>query len=57
MSASTRLKPCVKGELLLLQSSNKVEEAEACFYQALHIANKQEAKALELRAAMSLARL
>jgi predicted ATPase len=32
-------------------------EAEACFRQALDIARRQEAKALELRAAVSLARL
>lgn len=33
------------------------EEAEACFHQAMTIARRQEAKALELRAAMSLSRL
>jgi predicted ATPase len=32
-------------------------EAEACFRQALDIARRQEAKAWELRAAMSLADL
>ena len=32
-------------------------EAEACFQQALDVARRQEAKSLELRAAMSLARL
>jgi class 3 adenylate cyclase/predicted ATPase len=32
-------------------------EAEACFHQALTVARQQQAKALELRAAMSLARL
>ena len=32
-------------------------EAEACFHQALDIARHQQAKSLELRAAMSLARL
>jgi predicted ATPase len=32
-------------------------QAEACFLQALAIARRQQAKALELRAAMSLARL
>jgi DNA-binding SARP family transcriptional activator len=47
----------VKGEMLLLQSSNNEEDAETCFCQALQIAHKQEAKTLELRAAMSLARL
>ncbi len=33
------------------------EEAEACFQQALAVARHQQAKSLELRAAMSLARL
>jgi predicted ATPase len=33
------------------------EEAEACFQQALTVARQQQAKSLELRAAMSLARL
>ena len=32
-------------------------EAEACFLKAIEIAQKQQAKSLELRAAMSLARL
>jgi predicted ATPase len=32
-------------------------EAEACFQQALAVASRQEAKSLELRAAMSLSRL
>jgi predicted ATPase len=32
-------------------------EAEACFYKAIEIARKQQAKSLELRAVMSLARL
>jgi predicted ATPase len=32
-------------------------EAEACFRQALTIARRQQAKSLELRAAMSLTRL
>jgi tetratricopeptide (TPR) repeat protein len=32
-------------------------EAEACFLQAIDIARKQQAKSLELRASMSLARL
>jgi predicted ATPase len=32
-------------------------EAEACFQQALATARQQQAKSLELRAAMSLARL
>jgi predicted ATPase len=32
-------------------------EAEECFLKALAVARRQEAKSLELRAAMSLARL
>ena len=32
-------------------------QAEACFQQALALARRQQAKSLELRAAMSLARL
>jgi predicted ATPase len=32
-------------------------EAEECFHQALDIARRQQAKSLELRAAMSLGRL
>jgi predicted ATPase len=34
-----------------------VGRAEACFQQALNLARRQQAKALELRAALSLARL
>lgn len=43
------------GELLL--AKNKQQEAEQEFQTALNIAHKQEAKSLELRAGMSLARL
>jgi predicted ATPase len=46
----------LKGELLLRQAS-PTAEAEACFRQALDIARRQQAKALELRAATSLSRL
>ena len=35
----------------------KTEEAEQCFHKAIAIARKQQAKSLELRATMSLARL
>ena len=46
------------GALLLLQQPKPDEvQAAACFQQALTIARRQEAKALELRATMSLARL
>ncbi len=44
----------LKGELLL---SKDEAEAESLFKRALEIARSQEAKSLELRAAMSLARL
>jgi predicted ATPase len=45
------------GELLLARSAEPHAEAETCFRQALTIANGQQAKSYELRAAMSLARL
>ncbi|CAN5669743.1 hypothetical protein BH10CHL1_BH10CHL1_31800 [soil metagenome] len=50
----------LKGELLLLkpqQRPDAIQDAETCFHQALHIARQQDAKSLELRTAMSLARL
>src|SRR5215213_6638521 len=34
-----------------------VQEAEKCFFKAIDIAQKQQAKSLELRVAISLARL
>jgi TOMM system kinase/cyclase fusion protein len=43
--------------VLLQQLAAPQEEAEACFRQALDVARHQEAKSLELRAAMSLGRL
>jgi adenylate cyclase len=48
--------------MLTLQSQvqsprSKVEEAEACFQKASEIARRQQAKSLELRAAMGLSRL
>jgi predicted ATPase len=46
-----------KGELLLMQQGQKVGESEECFRQALDTARRQQAKSLELRAAMSLSRL
>jgi predicted ATPase len=56
-----------KGELLLWRErlghrttgarQQLAGEAEACFHQALAIARRQQAKTLELRAAISLARL
>jgi predicted ATPase/class 3 adenylate cyclase len=56
----------LKGELLLQSAVKNQEftaftpysaEVEACFQQALDIARRQQAKSLELRAAMSLSRL
>ena len=46
----------LKGELLL-HADSKVSHAATCFQQALAIARRQQAKSLELRAAMSLSRL
>ena len=46
-----------KGELLLVQSPDDPAEAETCFHNALEIARCEHAKSLELRTAMSLARL
>ena len=47
----------LRGVLLLRQPRTPQAEAEACFQQALDVARRQQAKSLELRAAMSLARL
>src|SRR5262249_17335375 len=53
----------LKGDLALKQTSvpglesSVKKEGEACFLKAAEIAQKQQAKSLELRAAMSLARL
>jgi predicted ATPase len=47
----------LRGVLLLRQTGTPQAEAEACFQRALDVARRQEAKSLELRAAMSLARL
>jgi predicted ATPase len=47
----------LKGEVLLAHSAEKHAEADTCFRQALDIARRQQAKSLELRAAMSLSRL
>src|SRR5262249_32013380 len=53
----------LKGELTLQQSSvpgleaSAQQEAEACFLKAIEVACQQQAKSLELRAVMSLARL
>ena len=47
----------LQGELLLQQSPDQQSDAEASFHKALDVSRRQEAKSLELRAAMSLARL
>jgi len=47
----------VKGELFLLVDGGKSSEAEACFGKAMTVARSQSAKSLELRAAVSMARL
>jgi class 3 adenylate cyclase/predicted ATPase len=53
----------IKGKLLMLGIKDKVkdtavyDEAETCFLQAIEVAQQQEAKSLELRAAISLSRL
>jgi hypothetical protein len=47
----------LKGESLLALSPANTTKMETCFDQALDVAHCQQAKSLELRAAMSLARL
>ena len=47
----------LRGALLLRQPGTPQVEAETCFQRALDVARRQEAKALELRAATSLALL
>jgi predicted ATPase len=47
----------LKGEVLLAHAAEQHAEADICFRQALEIARRQQAKSLELRAAMSLSRL
>jgi predicted ATPase len=47
----------LKGELLRQLPSPDAHQAEACFQQALAVTRCQQAKSLELRAAMSLSRL
>jgi predicted ATPase len=47
----------LKGTLLLQLPSPEITQAEACFQQALAVARSQQAKSLELRAALSLSRL
>jgi predicted ATPase len=49
----------LKGELLLAQAGKRQKwvEAEDCFWRALEVARRQQAKSWELRAAVSLGRL
>jgi predicted ATPase len=47
----------LKGELLLMRPKSGLREAEACFREAIGVADRQGAKLPKLRAAMSLARL
>ncbi len=47
----------LRGELLLKSEAASPSDAEACFQQAVSLARKQNAKAFELRAVISLARL
>ena len=47
----------LQGELRLQLASSDVPHAEVCFQQALDVARRQQAKSLELRAALSLSRL
>jgi predicted ATPase len=47
----------LQGELLLAGSAAHTAQAESCYEQALDIAHRQQAKSLELRAALSLSRL
>jgi class 3 adenylate cyclase/predicted ATPase len=47
----------LRGVVLLKHPVIQQEEAEACFQQALAVARRQQARSLELRAAMSLGRL
>ena len=47
----------LQGELLLQPPFSDAQQGESCLQQALDIARHQQAKSLELRAAMSLSRL
>jgi predicted ATPase len=47
----------LKGVLLLQLPNSDVSPAEACFQRALDVAHSQQARSLELRAALSLSRL
>jgi predicted ATPase len=45
------------GELTLATDKSNVDKAQRAFDEAIHVARRQNAKSLELRATMSLARL
>jgi predicted ATPase len=47
----------MSGEIARITPPPRGSSAQACFEQALAISRQQQAKALELRASMSLARL
>ena len=47
----------LKGDLLLTLSPENQNEASVCFYQSLDLARRQQAKSLELRAAISQSQL
>jgi predicted ATPase len=47
----------LQGALLLQQNSDNQADVETCFHQAIVVAQNQQAKSWELRAATSLARL
>ena len=48
---------CAPMELLLRLPRPEISQATACLHQALDVARRQQARALELRAALSLSRL
>ena len=48
---------CAEGELWQVEGSANLARAEACFREALAVARAQSSRILELRAAVSLARL
>lgn len=47
----------VRGELLIAQDRDRAIDAEACLQRAIDLARARDARSLELRAALSLARL
>jgi hypothetical protein len=47
----------LKGELIVRDDSRRRDEAERCFHDAIDVARGQQAKSLELRATLGLARL